>query len=297
MRRMLAIILLLTLIAVIPAQAVSGQITVPEAAQSGALKAAKQIHSATINPGKTFSFHAAAPGADSTGASIVATVLYLALRSSQAVSFDELSYNADNTGVLVNADHDFRFTNLAPGPLHIAFKTSGSDLICKITVDEADMAEAAAAKTPGPRRSGSSVSIPLGSDPALANNIALAAGSIYDLTLASGDVFSFNAAIGPTDAKSGYQPACDGRGETTMGGGVNIVASALWLLIQEREDFVIVEKSTYGKHFSQTYVETSADAILTDYASDADFAFRYTGDRSVTFYTLIEEETLTVIIE
>ena len=295
MRRMLAIVLLLALVAVIPAQAATGKIAVEGSVQTGALSAAKQIHSTTVAPGASFSMHAAAPGADPDGASAVATALYLALRQSGAASFDELSYSSGSGDILVDAGHDFRFTNLAAGTLHIAFKTSGSDLICEISVDEAD--GAAAEKARAPRKSKNGVSVYLGSDANLLKNVALAAGSIHDVTLAAGDVFSFNAAIGPTVQEFGYLPAADGSGKTIVGGGVNIVASALWMLIQDRSDFVVVAKSTYGKQYNQSYVETSADAILTDYASAADFAFRYTGGGPVTFYTAIEKDVLTIVME
>lgn len=297
MRRILALVLLLALAAVIPAQAASGQLSVPKSAQSDALKAAKQIHSISIDPGSAFSFNNSVSSPDSEGACSVATVLYLALRKSGAVSFDELSYNSDKTGILVSSDHDFRFTNLAPGALHITFKTSGDSLICSIAIDEAQArTESAAYAPPKLMKHGNTASIVCNGDPAQLSNITLAAGSIYDTTLASGDVFSFLSVIGPTAAEFGYQPATDGRGQTVAGGGVNIVASALWLLIQDRSDFAVVEKSTYGKHYNQTYVEKSADAILTDYASAADFSFRYTGDTSVTFYTAIEDGVLSVTI-
>ena len=298
MRRILAIVLLLALVAVLPAQAASGQISVPQSAQSATLEAAKELHSTSVAPGASLSFLAALSGFDSEGVSFVASALYLALRSSRAVSFDELSYNSDKTGILVNADHDFRFTNLASGALRIAFKTSGDALVCNVSIDEsASLAEAAPYAPRKLMKQGNTVSIVCDGDPAQLSNITLAAGSIYDTTLATGDVFSFLSIVGPTAAECGYLPASDGRGETVCGGGVNIVASALWLLIQDRDDIAIVEKSTYGKHYNQTYVEKSADAILTDYASAADFSFRYTGDDSVTFYTVIEEDTLSVIIE
>ena len=297
MRRILAIILLLVLVAVIPAQAASGQIAVPESAQAAALKAAKQLHSVSVAPGASLSFHAALPGFDSDGASFVASALYLALRKSGAVSFDELSYNSDNTGILVNDSHDFRFTNLASGALHIAFKTSGDALVCNVSVDEAQPRAEAASYAPRKlMKQGNTVSIVCDGDPAQLSNITLAAGSIYDTTLAAGDVFSFLSVVGPTAAECGYLPAEDGCGKMVSGGGVNIVASALWLLIQNREDIAIVEKSTYGKQYNQNYVEKSADAILTDYASAADFSFRYIGDDSVTFYTVIEEGALYVSI-
>jgi len=198
----------------------------------------------------------------------------------------------------VDDKHDFCFTNLAPGALHIQFKASGDTLTCSVTMDQPDAApKTAQGEALTLLKQGNRVSITLGDDPAILGNVTLAADSIYDTTLANGDVFSFIASVGPTAPEYGYQPAIDGRGETVIGGGVNIVASALWLLIQDRDDFVIVEKSTYGKSYSQTYVGTSIDAILTDYASAADFSFRYTGKHPVTFYAQVLENTLTVSAE
>ena len=196
----------------------------------------------------------------------------------------------------MDENHDLRFTNLAPGTLHIEFSTSGDALICTVTVDEAD-SHAESAKVRTAQKQHNAVLIPLGDDPAVCSNATLAANSIYDTTLASGDVFSFLTTVGPTAGEYGYLPAADGTGKTAAGGGVNIVASALWLLIQDRDDFVIVEKSTYGKHYNQLYVEFSADAILTDYASAADFSFRYTGKNPVTLYAAVEEGVLSVSLE
>ena len=69
---------------------------------------------------------------------------------------------------------------------------------------------------------------------------------------------------------------------------------ALWLLIQNRSDFVIVEKSTYGKAYAQTYVVNSSDAIFTDSLSGTDFSFRYTGSGAITFYASVTENVLTL---
>lgn len=293
---MLAIVLLVVLVAVVNAQA-EGKVNVPESDQTDALRAAKCLHAASVAPGATFSFNAVVADSDAPGACAAATALYLALRDSGAVSFDELSYAPDNSGLLVSDDHDFRFTNLAAGALHISFSASGDTLSCSVTVDETAGSESSPAAPGKPRKDGNTVAFDCSGDPAILNNITLAADSIYDTTLASGDVFSFNAAVGPTVESCGYLPAADGRGEIVSGGGVNQVASALWLLIQDRSDFVIVEKSTYGKSFNQAYVETSADAILTDYASATDFSFRYTGSGAVTLYTTVEEEILSITID
>lgn len=136
-------------------------------------------------------------------------------------------------------------------------------------------------------------SIACGSDPNLLNNISLCAGSISDTLLESGDLFSFNSIVGPRDSAYGYLPALNGRGVEVVGGGVAQVASAIWLAIRNRSDFAIVSKTTYGGNYNQSYVQSSADAILTDYNADIDFSFRYTGSGYVTINTYLTGTTLT----
>ena len=319
MRRMLAILLAL-LIAAIPAQAqgAMGQIALQDADQThNALLAAQRINQTVLAPGQSFSFNALVgprtedngfiPALNGRGVEITgggcaqtASALYLALKSLApgAVSFDELSFYGDRfTGsyvakgsqaVLVDYANglDFRFTNLSSGALTIEVGEFDGRLLCTVTLDEAE-AEAAAASRAADKPLQShtdSVELDCGDDPAILANIALAAESIHDTTLATGDVFSFNAIVGPRETRWGYQPAANGRGETVVGGGVDQVASAIWLLIQDRSDIAIVEKSTYGGAYVQSYVSRSADAILTDYPSGTDFAFRYTGSTPLTLW-------------
>ena len=59
----------------------------------------------------------------------------------------------------------------------------------------------------------------------------------------------------------------------------------LWLAVKNAGDITVVEKSTYGEKYNQSYVSNSADAILTDYSDDIDFEFRYDGWGSITIYT------------
>lgn len=312
MRRMLAItVLLALLVAAVPARAATGKAAMGDEAQaSNALCAAKRIHSTVVEPGESFSFNArvgarteangfTAAGENlevGCGCAAAATALYQALRElpSGAVSFDELSYASDGSRLLVDdAGHDFRFTNLSAGALRIAFDASGGNLVCTANLDEAEASSAAAGDEAPPKpRPGDTVTLDCGDDPAVLANVALAAGSIYDTTLASGDVFSFNGSVGPTVAECGYVPATDGRGDTVVGGGACQVASALWLLIQNRSDVVIVEKATYGSGYCQSYVSSASDAILTDYASDTDFSFRYTGEGSLTLYAVVDGSSL-----
>ena len=137
-----------------------------------------------------------------------------------------------------------------------------------------------------------SASIYCGNDKKLLNNIDLAATTIYDTTLLSGDTFSFNDVVGPRTKEYGYVRAINGRGVETTGGGVAQVASALWLAVKNAGDITVVEKSTYGEKYNQSYVSNSADAILTDYSDDIDFEFRYDGWGSITIYTWTDSERL-----
>ena len=129
-----------------------------------------------------------------------------------------------------------------------------------------------------------SAEVDCGDDDDVLNNVRLAADCVNDVVLESGDTFSFNDVVGPRTARYGYRRAVNGRGARVTGGGVAQVASALWLAIKDAEGFSIVEKSTYGDSYNQDYVDSSYDAILTDYASGRDFCFRYTGAGSVTIY-------------
>ena len=147
------------------------------------------------------------------------------------------------------------------------------------------------ADNPSLRPQGSSI-IHCGGDPDVVHNVTLAANSLNDTMLNAGDVFSFNDVVGPRTNKYGYRRAVNGRGAKVTGGGVAQVASALWLAIENMRDIQIVEMSTYGSRYNQRYVADPADAILTDYASDRDFRFRYTGKTRLTIYAYVEEGRL-----
>ena len=124
------------------------------------------------------------------------------------------------------------------------------------------------------------------------NNIRLAAASIYDTTLKSGAIFSFNSIVGPRKEVYGYATGLNGRGSKVIGGGVGQVASVIWLAVRDLEDIAMIEKSTYGSRYNQSYVRNSSDAIVVDTSSGTDFSFRYTGDGSITFYVYEENGVL-----
>ena len=227
------------------------------------------------------------------GVAQAASTLYLALQQIGGVTYDALrtyggSYNQDyvsdaDDAVLVDeaAGLDFVFTNYY-GDMTIGMYISGDQLFCTLNFD---------AVSSGGTAHGESAIHVSGTD-ALRNNVSLAAQAVNGTTLSSGDTFSFNDIVGERSQSRGYQSALNGRGVKVVGGGVAQVASAIWLAVKDLSDVVIVEKSTYGSRYNQNYVDSSADAILTDYGAGTDFSFRYTGTGSITIETYVSGDAL-----
>ena len=120
-----------------------------------------------------------------------------------------------------------------------------------------------------------------------------AAASINGLILDPGDTFSFNDIVGPRTEANGYENALNGRGVKVIGGGVAQVASVIWLAVKDMDNVTIVEKSTYGDKYNQSYVDDPDDAILTDYTGGIDFRFRNDGDTQLVVNTNSVDDTLT----
>ena len=179
------------------------------------------------------------------------------------------------------AGTDFAFTNFH-GDMTIAMYISGGEVIC--TLNFGGVSAGAVLGEASIRVEGAQ---------ALFGNVSLAAQAIDGTVLSSGDAFSFNALVGARTAERGYQRAVNGRGVEVIGGGVAQAASAVWLAVKDMADIAIVEKSTYGSRYSQNYVSSSADAILTDYSAGTDFAFRYTGAGSITIHLTLDGDALT----
>jgi len=254
------------------------------------------------------------------GVAQVASTLYLALLDVRGdVRIDPVRtygnrfvehYVADSNQAIVtdyDSDIDLSFTNCGE-EMTIEMWSNENYVYCSITVGAEDALAGAGERAPTldngwfitplqtqapARRLIASASLTCGSDESVLANVALASGCVTDTTLNSGDSFSFNDTVGPRTQDYGFVEAVNGRGATVRGGGVAQVASVLWLAIKNSGDFSVIEKSTYGKKYNQSYVSSSADAILTDYKSGRDFSFRYTGAGSVTIYTRLDGETLT----
>jgi len=257
-------------------------------------------------------------GANVTGGGVsqVATTLYLALLDiPYGVDFGTIktygsrftdNYVEDGSLAIItdyNAGTDFSFTNYTDG-MYIEMWANDSYLYCSVTLGHEDDESSDSGwewtsdwdgdwgSSADTRRLLASASLNCGSEKGVLANVAKAADCIYDTTLDSGDVFSFNDVVGPRSEKYGYVAATNGRGVKVTGGGVAQVASVVWLAVKDMDDISIVEKSTYGKRFTEDYVSSSSDAILTDYNAGTDFSFRYTGKGSITIYTWLQGNTL-----
>lgn len=244
------------------------------------------------------------------GVAQAASTLYLALKDlGDAISFEEKKtygskfaqdYVEDSSDAILvdySSGVDFAFTNYGDD-LTIGMWMTEDYLYCTLTPhpqEESDsifMDWAPINPSQSFFSAISSASIPLDDDEALRNNLLLAASSINDTVLNSGDLFSFNDSVGPRSEKYGYVTAINGRGVQVTGGGVAQVASVIWLAVKGLDCVAIVEKSTYGSRYNQDYVESSNDAILTDYKAGTDFSFRNTGSEPLTIATYLTDDAL-----
>lgn len=271
-------------------------------------------------------------GVNVTGGGVgqVASTVYLALRQMNAgVYIDELhTYGNRFTGsyvsggseaVLVDysAGSDFVFTNYTDD-MYLQMWMTDSYLYCTISFRESGNAGADNSISwdsgwnsenswnsdandwnsnwnnsfNSYRRKIASSYIYLGGTDNLLSNVALAAASINDTVLPGGAVFSFNSIVGPREERYGYKAAVNGRGSRVIGGGVAQVASAVWLAVKNLDCVAVMEKSTYGKKYNQTYVANSNDAILTDYKAGTDFSFRNSGASQLTICTYVSSGVL-----
>lgn len=279
--------------------------------------AASAISGLTLSYGEEFSFNdlvgprierygyelaANGRGAEVIGGGVaqVASTLYLALSEggmdveytnfqTYGSSFvgDYVADPADAILVDFNADIDFSFINYE-NELYIQLWSTDDQLCCTVNVDPT----VAAPLVSSFRRPLSSAILWIDGSDAVRENILLAAASINDTVLSEGDLFSFNDVVGPRSERFGYRLAVNGRGVEVIGGGVAQVASAIWLAVKNLDGVAIVEKSTYGSRYSQSYVSSSNDAILTDYSNGTDFSFRNTAAEPLRISVYLDGDAL-----
>lgn len=234
------------------------------------------------------------------GAAQVASSLYLALKQMSGIAYlEKRVYGSQFAGDYVSSGSDaiitdydegidFRFRNDSGEGLYISLWWTGSELGCSVAVG----GDAGEDGIGDPSGVAGYCEIYVDGTGALKNNVDLAAYAVSGAVLAHGDVFSFNDVVGPRTAARGYQSAVNGRGVKVIGGGVAQVASALWLAIKDIDSVTVLEKSTYGSRYNQSYVADEDDAIMTDYAAGSDFRFRYDGYGQLSIYAALEGDTL-----
>ena len=129
-------------------------------------------------------------------------------------------------------------------------------------------------------------------------NIRLAAQAIDGTTVAPGETFSFNGTVGPREKRRGYREAPNGRGVQVTGGGVAQAASTLYmaLLRMDEDDVDIGPVKTYGKRFSDDYVQNPSLAIVTDYDAGIDLSFTNLTDDDMTVDMWLGEESLWCVV-
>ncbi|MEG1193506.1 MAG: VanW family protein [Clostridia bacterium] len=229
------------------------------------------------------------------GVAQVASTMYLALKKLDGIdylekktyqTFTENYVASKKDAILVDykGDIDFQFENQSDRGFQISLWLSNDYLNCALLATDEDVK--------GSNQAGDGTAqIYLSGSSAMQNNITLAADSIYDTALCHGDTFSFNQIVGPRTERYGYQPALNGRGVKTVGGGVAQVASLIYLAVEDLPSVQITEKSVY-KDFNQDYVSDADAAICVDYNDGQDFRFTYDGYGTLYIYTHVSDDTL-----
>lgn len=223
------------------------------------------------------------------GSGQVAAALYLAVKDIRGIYFDELhTYGRRYTGSYVDSGDDAVVVDWKEGTDFAFTNNTGMNLIIYVWIDDDELR--VSVDENGDMLGYGTTSI-YGTSNKI-NNIELAAEAINGVQLGHNDVFSFNSLVGPRTKSNGYKSAINGRGVKVTGGGVAQVASTVWLAVKNMDDIEMLDKHTYGKKYSENYVASADDAIVTDYSAGTDFSFRYTGRDVITIYCYASGDTL-----
>ena len=125
-------------------------------------------------------------------------------------------------------------------------------------------------------------------------NLKLASSAIDSKTLAPGEVFSYNTAVGPTTAARGYQKSkiiVKGKEKEGFGGGVCQISSTSFNAAKNA-GLEIIERHPHSKEV--VYIEKGKDAA-TSYGG-IDLKFKNTMPYPVTISSVIEGNTILVKI-
>ena len=126
------------------------------------------------------------------------------------------------------------------------------------------------------------------------NNVKLSASSINNYVMNTGDVFSYNEAVGQRTAANGYEPApAYVKGETVdeIGGGICQTSSTLYLACL-RGNLEITER--YAHRYIPSYVPAGMDATVS--WGGPDYKFTNNTDYPIKIVTSYVNNKLTVKI-
>lgn len=194
------------------------------------------------------------------------------------------SFTKEKKGVGVNAD---KLCCL----LFIALK-NGSDSIA-VPLDEKE-AEVRLSELMQDTHERGSFSTVFAGGEARRHNIALAAKSVCGVSVAPGEVFSFNRTVGRRTTERGYKNApVIYKGEYTegVGGGVCQVSTTLYNAVL-LGDLPVRERNRHT--LRSRYVEPGFDAMVTDAGADLRFVNNTPG--YIYIYASVRENVLTVKI-
>lgn len=140
-----------------------------------------------------------------------------------------------------------------------------------------------------------SYSSALGAEAAWNNNATLAAQKLNGMIIKSGDIFSFNEALGELTAENGYVEALTYRGTVAVpviGGGVTHTASVLYNSVLEAElEILECRNHTYTANF----IEVGRDVYVAEGTSD--FRFRNTRPDPIRIKAEVVDGVIQVSIE
>ncbi|MEH7415303.1 VanW family protein [Neobacillus drentensis] len=123
-------------------------------------------------------------------------------------------------------------------------------------------------------------------------NITLSAKAINNVILGTGDSFSFNTTVGPSDAEHGYQPApeaLDGKLVEGIGGGICQTSSTLYNAI-DKLAVSYIERNHHSLHVG--YVPAGRDATVS--YGGLDFRFKNTTGVPLMLKTVVKKGSITV---
>ena len=126
------------------------------------------------------------------------------------------------------------------------------------------------------------------------SNVQLSAASINDYVMNTGDVFSYNEAVGQRTAANGYKPApAYVKGETVdeIGGGICQTSSTLYLACL-RGNLEITER--YAHRYIPSYVPAGMDATVS--WGGPDYKFTNNTNYPIKIITKYEKNKVTVQI-